>query len=220
MDHARAPYPLHAGPSPHLDASRAAADAARRLIGALVGSGASVDELERAAREIDAVVRRLAPYAPKASRFETAQASGTRGAGDQDYFEYHAFIGPSSPLAPPMVLEADGERIVATVTYDHRHEGFAGLVHGGFLAAAFDFVLAAASATTNSVSMTGRLTVRYRKPTPIGTPLLYAGWIERADARKIVARGTVSTSGTLTAEAEGLFIVIPRDRVQIPDISE
>ena len=217
MDHARSPNPLHAEPSSHLDASRAAADATRRLIGALVGSDAPVDHLALAANEIDAVARRLAPYAPRASRFETVQARGAHGPSSEDYFEYHAFIGPSSPLAPPMILETNGERIEATVTYDHRHEGFAGLVHGGFLAAAFDFVLAAASATTNSVSMTGRLTVRYRKPTPINTSLLYSGWVERADARKIVARGSLSANAATTAEAEGLFVVIPRDRVQIPD---
>ena len=56
--------------------------------------------------------------------------------------------------------------------------------------------------------MTGTLTVRFRKPTPLYTELtLHAEWL-RSEGRKIFTRGTIHAGETLTAEAEGLFLSI------------
>jgi acyl-CoA thioesterase FadM len=54
--------------------------------------------------------------------------------------------------------------------------------------------------------MTANLTIDYRSPTPLGKPLVFRGWCERIDGRKIFTRGTLHHGDTLCAEATGLFL--------------
>ena len=56
--------------------------------------------------------------------------------------------------------------------------------------------------------MTGRLTVRYLKPTPLHRPVELHGRIDRVEGRRIVSKGELYVDGVLTAEAEGLFVTI------------
>jgi acyl-CoA thioesterase FadM len=62
--------------------------------------------------------------------------------------------------------------------------------------------------------MTGRLTIHYRSPTPLHTELSLRGWLERADGRKIVCKGTLYAGDTLCAEAEGLFITVDFSKLE------
>ena len=66
--------------------------------------------------------------------------------------------------------------------------------------------------------MTGTLTVRYRKPTPLRTDLrLEARFLER-DGRKIRTWAGMYHGDVLTAEADGLFIeVMPRQMLAIAE---
>ena len=191
-------------------ASRRAGAATRALIGNLVGSRASAADLEAAAAAIEAVNERLAPDAVT-SRFADLPrpAEALRfGPGSQVIFEHHPFVGPSNPLAPPMTLERGPTGAVATVTYDHRHEGMPGIVHGGVLAAAFDLVLAAAvAAAAQRPAPTGTLTIRYRRPTPLHVPLRYEAHVTRTGGRTLQVEGTVSDGDGTTAEADGIFVM-------------
>ena len=54
--------------------------------------------------------------------------------------------------------------------------------------------------------MTGTLTVRYRKPTPLLTPLGLVARYTGSEGRKIFAWSGIYHDGELTAEAEGIFI--------------
>ena len=79
-------------------------------------------------------------------------------------------------------------------------------MHGGFVAAAFDEVLGYTQSLSGAPGMTGTLTVRYRKPTPLHEELLFEASLVRVDGRKIFTQATVSAGGVLTAEAEGIFV--------------
>jgi hypothetical protein len=57
--------------------------------------------------------------------------------------------------------------------------------------------------------MTGTLTVRYRKPTPLRTDLRIEARCQRQEGRKIFAWAGIFHGDVLTAEAEGLFIEVP-----------
>ena len=85
-------------------------------------------------------------------------------------------------------------------------------MHGGYIAAAFDEVLGSTQSLSGSPGMTGRLTVHYRKPTPLQTELQFEGWIESVDGRKILTKGELRAGEVLCAEAEGLFISIKTDQ--------
>jgi len=54
--------------------------------------------------------------------------------------------------------------------------------------------------------MTGTLTVRYRKPTPLLEEIRMEGRPAGVDGRKVYAEGTMWCGETLLAEAEGVFV--------------
>jgi len=43
-------------------------------------------------------------------------------------------------------------------------------------------------------------------------PIEFEGWTDQVDGRRVVTRGTLTVDGSVTAEAEGLFVVIDLDR--------
>ena len=54
--------------------------------------------------------------------------------------------------------------------------------------------------------MTARLTVHYRRPTPLFQDLRFRAWVERVEGRRVMSRGEVWADDVLTAEAEGIFV--------------
>jgi acyl-coenzyme A thioesterase PaaI-like protein len=141
-----------------------------------------------------------------------------------EYFPTSPIAGILNPIAPPVRLEVvDGEdgtpaEIRATAWFDYPYEGPPSCVHGGVIAATFDEILGAANMVSGNPGMTGTLTVRYRKPTPLRTDLrLEARFLER-DGRKIRTWAGMYHGDVLTAEADGLFIeVMPRQMLAIAE---
>ncbi len=119
----------------------------------------------------------------------------------------HPLLGAVSPVAPPLALRVEGERVLAEVCFDARFEGNLGWVHGGFVAAGFDILLVQAARLSGRGGPTGTLSVRFRRPAPTGERLRYAGWFERAEGRKLVARAELrGAQGELLAEAEAIVV--------------
>ncbi|MBV9181458.1 MAG: PaaI family thioesterase [Acidobacteria bacterium] len=114
----------------------------------------------------------------------------------------------ANPFSPPIRLTVANNKVLGHANFGASFEGSPGTVHGGFIAAAFDQLLFMTESLTGIPAMTGTLTVRYRKPTPLLTELVFEGVIDRVEDRKIFTRGTVSANGVVTAEAEGLFIAV------------
>ncbi|QIK68189.1 PaaI family thioesterase [Nocardioides sp. HDW12B] len=87
------------------------------------------------------------------------------------------------------------------------YEGPPGLVHGGVSALLLDQLLGESAAVGGGPGMTARLTLHYRRPTPLG-PLHLEGWLESSEGRKSVVRGEIrDPDGRVTVEAEGLFVL-------------
>jgi acyl-CoA thioesterase FadM len=74
------------------------------------------------------------------------------------------------------------------------------------VAAAFDEVLGYVQSLSGAPGMTGTLTVRYRKPTPLHTQLRFEARYLRTEGRKVFTEAKLLANGELCAEAEGLFI--------------
>jgi len=85
--------------------------------------------------------------------------------------------------------------------------GWRGLLHGGVLAAALDEVMGTAVWKERLWAMTGRFTVRYRRPVRVGEDLDLRGRIEKVGSR--ILRTTAEArrpDGTLVADADALYI--------------
>jgi acyl-coenzyme A thioesterase PaaI-like protein len=207
-DPARIPIPRRDDVVPtDVQASRRVAAAARRVVGALVTTRASTETLTDAASELEALAARLEPTAV-ASRYDGTNRLSFAPGADPTVLERHPFLGPSNPMAPPMILEPTEGGTVGVVTLDSRHEGVPGCVHGGWLLAFFDQVLGVSAAlVAGRPAMTGTLTVRFRRPTPVSTELRFAARAEPSSERTLQATATLTAAGEVTADAEATFVI-------------
>jgi acyl-coenzyme A thioesterase PaaI-like protein len=184
------------------------ADAVRRLIDHAVNSDVPEDEVEKITATLEQIDARLkehprrATFKTKAPDFDDLQA----------IFRNDPIIGLHNPIAPPVMVSKDGDVIRGTATLGSAYEGPPGYVHGAVLAGVFDMLLGLANVASGSPGMTGTLTVKFRRPTPLNTPLRFEAFTDRIDGRKVIAKGTLHAGEDLTAEAEGVFVSLQVDR--------
>jgi acyl-coenzyme A thioesterase PaaI-like protein len=143
----------------------------------------------------------------------TRRGVRTRYVGDHDdYLPRSPLVGEVSPLAPPIQWAYTDGRIRGRGVYHAAYEGPPGYVHGGWVALTFDEILGMANIASGNPAMTGTLKVRYLLPTPLHRTVELEGWTERVEGRRVVAKGRMTVDGTVTAEAEGLFVAIDAER--------
>ncbi len=128
-----------------------------------------------------------------------------------DYLPRSPIVGEASPLSPRLdweVVTGDAGRpeVEARGTFGAAYEGPPSFVHGGWIACAFDEVLGIANIVAGHPGMTARLTVHYRRPTPLFRELRLRAWVDRVEGRRVMSRAEIYDGETLTAEAEGLFV--------------
>ena len=199
------------GAEPGTAARRRVAGAARTLIDAIVSSGASPETLDEVVAILETQAARLEPDG-RTSRYDGTGGIRFDGGSNAAVFETHPILGPSNPMAPPLVVEPVAGGAVGTVTYDHRFEGVPGCVQGGFLAAAFDVVLGRSASGAGIPAVTGTLTVRYRRPTPLHTTLRFEGTLDRVEGRQVFCTARVFAGDDVTAEADAVFVTVDRSR--------
>ena len=209
-------------------ALHALATRTRDLIEVLVDSEADLATIESAAESVRELTSRIDAFghrAPFTGFAESANAGESmlesflaEGGMPPAHFDHSPLIGLANPIAPPLKLRIEDGRVVGEAVFGSAYEGPPGCVHGGMLAAAFDELLGMTQSLSGSPGMTGRLTVHYRSPTPLRAIIRWEGELLSVSGRKILTQGRSFTERDgewqLTAEAEGLFISIPRDRFQ------
>lgn len=195
---------------PWRDELRRLATATRALNNVLSKTAAPIDVLTRAAEEVERVLAELSAEPDGRPYFGVAESS--LAGGVRSFQEFSPFTGLCNALSPPLDLRYEPDRVVGTGRFGWAFEGPPGCVHGGYVAAAFDEVLGKAQTLSGSPGMTGRLTVRYRYPTPLHEELHFAGWVTDVSGRKVTAVGTLHHGDTLCAEAEGLFISVDAEK--------
>lgn len=193
-------------PSPRRLALFRVADGIRGVLHRMVQTSAPIDVIEAAADDLERAVERFSEHTHK-SMYEGFAESANAGEPFA-FFDHSPMLGRANPLAPPIELWLEDDHIVGRATFGAAYEGPPGCVHGGFVAAAFDEVLGSTQSLSGSPGMTGRLTIHYRKPTPLETELRFVGRLGLVDGRKIHTTGELWAGDVLCAEAEGLFISI------------
>jgi acyl-coenzyme A thioesterase PaaI-like protein len=188
------------------------ADAVRRVIEAMMESDADVATLDGAAESAEQLAALLeqGPRGRALIGFAEASNSGDTAAG----YDNSPLIGPANPIAPPLRMRVEGQRVIGSATFGNQFEGPPGRVHGGVVASAFDELLGMVQSLLGNPGMTGRLVVNYRRPTPLHRELRFEGWVDHVEGRKTFTSGTLYDGGTLCAEAEGLFIAVDFARLE------
>jgi acyl-coenzyme A thioesterase PaaI-like protein len=192
--------------SPARQEMRRLAAAGREVIERLVATTAPEDVLHRAADLLQEASALLGEW-PQGRVYEGYAESANAG-DPHAFFDHSPLQGVSNPLAPPVQLEVADGVVHGRVRFGSAYEGPPGSVHGGYVAAAFDEVLGVAQSLGGSPGMTGTLTIRYRKPTPLHTDLRFEARLEWQEGRKIFCTGELYAGELLCAEAEGIFISV------------
>jgi acyl-coenzyme A thioesterase PaaI-like protein len=102
--------------------------------------------------------------------------------------------------------EWDDQHVEAHVALGRFYLGAGGAAHGGVLPLIFDETMGRLANTGRSRSRTAYLHVNFRAITPIGHELRVTARVDRIEGRKRFLIGEIHHDGTLTADAEGLFV--------------
>jgi hypothetical protein len=187
----------------------------RELVDLLVGRDLPDDALVHEAEVLRGVVDRLEEAASPGKRVRTSPDISTH---PQDFFPFSPLAGFANPLSLPLELwrarDEDGREFIrGRAIFPVAFEGPPTCVHGGIIALLFDEVLGDANLIAGTPGMTGTLNVRYRRPTPLMTPLDIEARQVGIDGRKITTLATISVDGEVTAEAEAIFISVPPEQM-------
>jgi hypothetical protein len=142
----------------------------RELTSTVVSLEHAPPELAELAATLRAAQQRLVELAPS----DPTPRLGDGATSDQRvYIDHGRDIGDFNPFFPRYDLEVarDG-RAHGSVEFPVCYEGPPGIVHGGFLAVFFDCVLQQLNCDLGLAGKTAELTLRFRRPTPLVTPLV------------------------------------------------
>lgn len=190
----------------------------------------TVLSLERGSPELDALVQTvrdaratLAAQAPADPRPRV----GDHPSDDQRVYVDHGYdVGDYNPCFPQYTFAVDGGggagrgsghgSARGTVEFPVSYEGPPGTVHGGFLAVFFDCVLQQLNCALGLAGKTAELSLQYRRPTPLLTPLVYRA--ERSvDDRRITAHAQLLLDDAVLCEAH--LLAAKGDHAALPAVS-
>src|SRR5262249_15076570 len=139
-----------------------------------------------------------------------------RDADARVYVDHSRDVGDFNACFPVYDMHAHDDRAEGRVTFPLVYEGPPGIVHGGFLAVFFDCVLQQLNCDLGLAGKTAELSLRFRRPTPLLTPLAYR--VERVvDERRITAHAELLLDDDLLCEAH--MIAAKGDRAALPAVS-
>lgn len=196
--------------TPNNEGVDAAVAAARRVIAALLHAGdGSPAEMASVAAQLDAVAGHLESNAPTREERLVDMWAG------EGVTRHDPVTGPENAVAPPLHLAGreDGS-IEGRVVLGLPYQGPPGCVHGGISALLLDHTLGVANHWAGESGMTGTLTLRYHRPTPLFEELVVTGRQVSVDGRKIRTTGEITAGGEVCVSADGIFINahLPRPR--------
>jgi len=179
---------------------RPLADSVRRLIDATIRTQVDAATLTAAKEKIDRATEKLSAELMPGS-------FGVRQTGDGQSMAWgNVVIGLRNPVAPPLAINHEADGLVWTeFTLGAAYEGPPGHVHGGVCAMVLDHVLGATAHKPGRPAVTGTLSVRYLRGTPLG-PLHAEAHVERVEGVKTFASGHIADAQGITVQAEGVFL--------------
>ena len=119
--------------------------------------------------------------------------------------------GDANPMGLDVQFFREGDEAVSRVVLGPAFEGAPNRAHGGVVAAVFDDLMGFVLTIHESPAYTAELTVRYRRPTPVGEQIEFrARLVDRRGRRLQIEAEAIDSDGTKIATATALFITIPR----------
>ena len=137
---------------------------------------------------------------------------GERGTIDDVMGELVSVGGRSHPCSPELLWQEASNRITGTVRFNQAFEGPPGHVHGGWVAGVLDHIMGMTHVRTGHPGMTGGLSVRYLRPTPLNQLIEISAEATEVDEKRTEVKGTMRCGETTTATAEAIFVRVDREK--------
>jgi acyl-coenzyme A thioesterase PaaI-like protein len=193
-----------------------AADVLRRLGHAIVAHDVGDVVFDHITTEVEALLaaveatpeRHRAPLDMVRSIFGAPPLQGAH----RPRFPDSIVTGKANPMGLAADIGRDGSDAVLRTTLGPAFEGAPGRAHGGTVAALLDEVMGFVLAIHATPAYTGRLTVTYRGPTPLGIELEMRARLKSRHGRKLRIVAEAHHGTTLVAQAEGLFVTVDPER--------
>jgi acyl-coenzyme A thioesterase PaaI-like protein len=117
--------------------------------------------------------------------------------------------------------DSDPKQVRIEIVIPDPYQGYPGVAHGGILAAILDELAGRAlliDGNPDDLMMTLKMELRYRLPTPTGTPLVGVGWVTRQRGSRAQAHSELRLpDGRVSVEAE---LVLMRPPGEMADVWE
>ncbi len=123
--------------------------------------------------------------------------------------------GEKNPIGLKLELRTDPDRgeSAAEVTFAKHLQGWAGIVHGGFVAAVLDEAMIYAAGAKGLKCVTAEITVRYVKPASTGVAYALKGRFVEDKGRIVLAESALlDPKGLVIARATGKLFKVPAGR--------
>jgi hypothetical protein len=170
-------------------------------------------ELRRITDEVRSAQVRLVSEMPADLR---PRVGPQPGPDQRVYLDHSRDVGSFNPGFPVYEFRCADERGEGTVEFPLAYEGPPGVVHGGILAVFFDCVLQQLNCDLGVAGKTASLALRYRRPTPILTPLRFVATRE-VDGDRIQSHAELALDDTVLCRAEMSAVAGSRDA--LPQVS-
>ena len=137
---------------------------------------------------------------------------GQRGTIDDVMGELVSVGGRSHPCSPELRWQEASNRITGTVKFSQAFEGPPGHVHGGWVAGVLDHLMGMTHVRTGHPGMTGGLSVRYLKPTPLNQVIEVSAQATELEDKRTEVKAEMRFGETTTATAEAIFVRVDREK--------
>lgn len=122
--------------------------------------------------------------------------------------------GQNNPIGLKLKFVEIAGRYVAKCVMDKNYQSFNGVLHGGIITTLLDEAMGGYLFHLKQPAYTGKLEVRYRRPTPTGEQLTVSGWIAGRKRNVVEMRSEIALpDGTITAEATAKMVVMEKAEV-------
>ena len=137
---------------------------------------------------------------------------GERGTIDDVMGELVSVGGRSHPCSPELLWQETSNRITGSVRFNQTFEGPPGHVHGGWVAGVLDHIMGMTHVRTGHPGMTGGLSIRYLKPTPLNQVLEVSAEATELDDKRTEVKAAMRCGETTTATAEAIFFRVDSEK--------
>ena len=211
MAAATSPYDPGSQEATYWQARQRLASATRALNEKLVSTDIDLELAAALTEKIEDLTAELSQAQQVTGLVDMAKR-GQRGTIDDVMGELVSVGGRSHPCSPELLWQEEPNRIIGTVTFGQAFEGPPGHVHGGWVAGVLDHLMGMTHVRTGHPGMTGGLSVRYLKPTPLNQRIEVSAQATELDDKRTEVKAEMRFGETTTATAEAIFVRVDREK--------